>query len=134
MYLYIKYNITGRQEDSTKEKTIMIIGATGSGKSTLINGMANYVMGVTWEDPFRFTLIQLETCEQERCGNEVSYFFPWFGMWRWNRRSLGEGLIFKFIFQFDLFNLSFKLMLIGILFYRHSPRLNGLHVIQYAVM
>lgn len=51
----------------------MIVGATGSGKSTLINGMANYAMGVTWEDPFRFTLIHLETCEKERVGNEVGY-------------------------------------------------------------
>lgn len=51
----------------------MIVGATGSGKSTLINGMANFVMGVTWEDPFRFTLIHLENCELDRVGNEVGH-------------------------------------------------------------
>ncbi|CAC5405875.1 unnamed protein product [Mytilus coruscus] len=49
--------ILGTPRNNTKEKTIMIVGATGSGKSTLIEIMANYVMGVLWEDPFRFTLI-----------------------------------------------------------------------------
>lgn len=56
----------GKEGTDTTERTVMIVGATGSGKSTLINGMANYIMGVTWEDPFRFTLINLETCEKAR--------------------------------------------------------------------
>lgn len=43
---------------SGEEKTILLVGATGSGKSTLVDGIVNYIMGVNFDDPFRFTLVK----------------------------------------------------------------------------
>lgn len=52
------------------EKTIMLVGEIGSGKSTLIDGIVNYVVGVSFDDPFRFTLVQLEE-EERKTHNQV---------------------------------------------------------------
>jgi hypothetical protein len=41
-------------------KTILLMGATGSGKTTMINAMINYILGVEWDDPFRFILVDEE--------------------------------------------------------------------------
>uniref|UniRef100_A0A4W6BRB0 AIG1-type G domain-containing protein n=1 Tax=Lates calcarifer TaxID=8187 RepID=A0A4W6BRB0_LATCA len=54
---------TGKQSN----KTIMVVGATGSGKTTLINGMINYILGVDWEDNWRFKLINEETNKTQAC-------------------------------------------------------------------
>ncbi|KAK4015789.1 hypothetical protein OUZ56_030760 [Daphnia magna] len=40
-----------------QNKTILVMGASGAGKTTLINGMINYIFNVEWEDTFRFQLI-----------------------------------------------------------------------------
>ena len=51
---------TIKKEDIDKNriwKTIMVIGETGSGKSTTLNSMVNYLWHVSLEDHYRFVLI-----------------------------------------------------------------------------
>ncbi len=36
---------------------ILIVGKTGSGKTTFLNGIANYLFGVKWEDNFRLIIV-----------------------------------------------------------------------------
>lgn len=53
-----KYNL-GYSHSScpSREFVVMVVGATGSGKTTLINGIANYIFGVERHHHFRFKLI-----------------------------------------------------------------------------
>jgi polynucleotide 5'-kinase involved in rRNA processing len=62
----------GAPSNSKKAKTIMLVGATGTGKSTLVDGIVNYVLGVKWEDSFRFTVLDLEQEEKDKVKNQVS--------------------------------------------------------------
>ena len=51
-----KYSV-GRKDDLKKERVLMVLGATGAGKSTMINGLANYMLGVKFSDGFRFKVV-----------------------------------------------------------------------------
>ncbi|KAI1884397.1 hypothetical protein AGOR_G00225990 [Albula goreensis] len=54
------------EENQSKTRTILMMGETGTGKSTLINVMVNYILGVEWKDDIRFEIIE----EEERCQTE----------------------------------------------------------------
>ncbi|CAG0886462.1 unnamed protein product [Darwinula stevensoni] len=58
--LLAKYEIGIEEGNSRAGKVIMLVGATGAGKSRLINGIVNYSFEVMWEDDFRFKLIEEE--------------------------------------------------------------------------
>jgi hypothetical protein len=51
------FNAPAAHPPKKEWKTILLMGATGSGKTTMINAMINYVLGIEWEDPFRFMLV-----------------------------------------------------------------------------
>ncbi|KAL7977890.1 hypothetical protein Chor_010842, partial [Crotalus horridus] len=61
----------GKENLEVPNKTILVMGATGCGKTTLINGMVNYILGVRWEDNFRFKLIH-ETTQRSEAGSKTS--------------------------------------------------------------
>ena len=48
-----------------------MIGATGSGKSTLIDAMINYITDVSWDDDYRFSIIDLTDDERDKQGKQV---------------------------------------------------------------
>ncbi|EFX62737.1 hypothetical protein DAPPUDRAFT_300614 [Daphnia pulex] len=57
-------------------KVIILMGASGCGKSTLINGMVNYILGVKWDDPFRFKCVR-ETTAKNQAHKHVYQEFEW---------------------------------------------------------
>ncbi|KAJ8254154.1 hypothetical protein COCON_G00207660 [Conger conger] len=54
------------EKNQSQTRTIMMLGETGTGKSTLINVMVNYILGVEYQDDIRFEIIK----EEERSQTE----------------------------------------------------------------
>ena len=57
--MLVKYDIKFGLERTQcpKDKVLMLVGATGSGKTTIINGLVNYILRVEYGDEFRYKLI-----------------------------------------------------------------------------
>uniref|UniRef100_A0AAV2KBS5 Septin-type G domain-containing protein n=1 Tax=Knipowitschia caucasica TaxID=637954 RepID=A0AAV2KBS5_KNICA len=45
------------RESNKSNYTMMVVGGTGAGKSSLINSLFNYISAVEWNHPFRFKIV-----------------------------------------------------------------------------
>ena len=63
-WTYSIYPLQKSKYAQQEEKIMMVVGATGKGKSTLINRMINHIFGVEYIDAFRYQLITEEAKSQ----------------------------------------------------------------------
>ena len=66
-YLYPSVDFT--PEEEKKAKVILLIGQTGNGKTTLINFLINALLGVKYDDDFRYKIIVEEKRPDESKSN-----------------------------------------------------------------
>ncbi|KAG7218699.1 hypothetical protein INR49_019368, partial [Caranx melampygus] len=54
----------GEKNQDKVNKTILLVGERGTGKSTLVNALVNYAVGVTFEDDIWFEIVDDEKRSQ----------------------------------------------------------------------
>ena len=64
-------SVSGRSNQKPT-KTILTVGMTGSGKSTLIDALINYAYDVRYDDDVRLKLISLTSDEAKKQGNQAT--------------------------------------------------------------
>ncbi len=63
---FVMEKVAGSTDVKVERKMILLMGTTDSGKSSLINAMINFILGVDWKDPFRFQVID-DFQEEKEC-------------------------------------------------------------------
>ncbi|XP_072535018.1 uncharacterized protein [Salminus brasiliensis] len=64
----------GESDRSKPHKTILLVGATGTGKTTLINAIVNYMLGVQWENRIWCEIIETKASQTESQTKAVTVY------------------------------------------------------------
>ena len=74
IYKYPDIKFTKEQDE--KAISFMVVGETGNGKTTLLNSLINYILGVKFEDKFRYKIIVENLSSQSMSQtDEVSIYY-----------------------------------------------------------
>ncbi|KAL0970652.1 hypothetical protein UPYG_G00245120 [Umbra pygmaea] len=69
----------GYRDPSKDNRTVLMVGMIGAGKTTLINAIVNYVMGVEWEDKVWFEIVEKGKISLSECQTSKVTVYEIFG-------------------------------------------------------
>ncbi|XP_056875697.1 uncharacterized protein LOC130517684 [Takifugu flavidus] len=75
----LKTVTVGTKKVNRLNKTILLLGETGTGKSALINVLVNYAMGVKWGDEVWFNIVEEEMTSQSKSQTSDVIMYQIFG-------------------------------------------------------